>query len=106
MRVIVLLIAAFLLSGCANQVVEEKAATEYSKPADNTTAEIKAIESSCGDADCIILRANNCEDVDATLTQDNGEFRYIAYGCVLNKTVVALDESNPIEVRMRLKEPA
>lgn len=74
------------LAGCSNIVP---------KPPQNVTP-----NATCSDAACFIAAANNCEDMNVTLTGDVATFTYTSsQPCVFTKTLVSVDTNETQQMK-------
>lgn len=57
----------------------------------------------CENKECLISEAENCKNAELTLIEEAGTFEYLSKGCLLTKTILALDESESEEIKQLLE---
>ncbi|MDD5340617.1 MAG: hypothetical protein PHV13_05230 [Candidatus ainarchaeum sp.] len=81
--VVACMLAALVLAGCCNIIP-----TPNPAPA------------ACSDAACFIAAANNCEDMNVTLSGNVATFAYTSsQNCVFTKTLVSVDSNETLEMK-------
>ncbi|MBI4448623.1 hypothetical protein HY641_01160 [Candidatus Woesearchaeota archaeon] len=85
------------VSSCAQQETTPSTQTPQAAPPITVTP----AEPSCTTMDCFIPAANNCEDIDITLTQEAGTFTYSSTHCMLTKTLTRIE--GPPELKEALE---
>lgn len=81
---------ALALAGCCN-IIPQPGPAPAPVPQPNAT---------CSDAACFIAAANNCEDMNVTLSGGVATFAYTSsQSCVFTKTLVSVDENETRQMK-------
>lgn len=86
------IILLVLIAGCSS-----------SSPAGKNPANITPVPTQsgpCMDKACFIAAANDCRDLNVTISEDTGTFTYSSSGaCIFTKTLVSLNASESRQIR-------
>ena len=57
----------------------------------------------CNDKDCFISAANNCQDLNLTISEDIGVMKYTTSHCIFTKTILSLNDNETQEMKNLLQ---